>query len=149
MKKTIKTSTIIAVYNAINVAKLTKLSDTDKFKVIRMARAMKEVANGFNDFTKEAQEKLKDEQFDGMVEKAQQWQKDGEKTLLTESERIAINRYFADYNRKVEECVKVEAEKEIELEFELLGEDGFLQLAASNDWTCGQIMELEDIVCKE
>lgn len=149
MKKTIKTSVVIAVYNAINSAKLTKLTDIDKFKVIRMARSMKDIASGFNDFTKDAQEKLKDERFDIMVEKAQQWQREGENTTLTEEERVAVNRYFSEYNKKVDECVRTEADKNVDIEFELLTEEAFMQLAASNDWTCGQIIELEDLVCKE
>ena len=73
MKK-IATEKVLNVYNLINEAKISKMDDADKFKMIKIARALKPVATSFEDFKKDAGEKLKGENHDKMVEKAQQWQ---------------------------------------------------------------------------
>ena len=145
MKK-IATEKVLNVYNLINEAKISKMDDADKFKMIKIARALKPVATSFEDFKKDAGEKLKGENHDKMVEKAQQWQAEGEKTTLTEAERIEINKYFNDYNNKIVECLKEEAAKENELDFEPLGEEAFGKRVASNDWTLGQITAIEEVV---
>lgn len=145
MKK-ITTEKIMSVYNLISDAKLTKMEDGDKFKMIRMIRAFKPVVTNFEDFKKVASEKLKGENHDYMLEKAQQWQAEGEKTTLSESERIEINRYFNDYNNKIIECLKEEAQKENELDYEPLGAGAFGKFVASNDWTLGEIAAIEEVI---
>ena len=141
-----KTIDIVKAYRIINDAKLTKMEDADKFKVIKATRQLKPVAASFDEFVKEAQERLKPEGWDDMQKKARQWQEDGDKSALTAEERREINRYFMDYNAKVEECVKEEAEKEPELTYERLSEEAFGQFIASNDYDVRTIIELENIL---
>lgn len=139
-----KTIEIVKAYRIINEAKLTKMEDADKYKVIKAIRALKPIATSFDDFTKEAQERLKGEEFANMQKKAEQWQKEGEKTTLTMDERIAINRFFTDYNKRVEECVKEEAEKEVSPEYGRLSEEAFSKLIGSNDWSVKEILAVMD-----
>lgn len=139
-----KTIEIVKAYRIINEAKLTKMEDADKYKVIKAIRAMKPIATSFEDFTKDAQERLKGEEFANMQKKAEQWQKEGEKTTLTMDERIAINRFFTDYNKRVEECVKDEAEKEVSPEYGRLSEEAFSKLIGSNDWSVKEILAVMD-----
>lgn len=139
-----KTIEIVKAYRIINEAKLTKMEDADKYKVIKAIRAMKPIATSFDDFTKEAQERLKDDDFSAMQKKAEQWQKEGEQTTLTMEERIAINRFFTDYNKRVEECVKEEAEKEVSPEYGRLSEEAFSKLIGSNDWAVKEILAVMD-----
>lgn len=141
-----KTIDIVKAYRIINDAKLTKMEDADKFKVIKATRQLKPVAASFDEFVKEAQERLKPEGWDDMQKKARQWQEDGDKSTLTVEERREINRYFTDYNAKVEECVKEEAEKEHELTYERLSEEVFGKFVASNDYDVRTIIELENIL---
>lgn len=141
-----KTIDIVKAYRIINDAKLTKMEDADKFKVIKATRQLKPVATSFDEFVKEAQERLKPEDWDGMQKKARKWQEDGDKSTLTVEERREINRYFTDYNAKVEECVKEEAEKEPELTYERLSEEAFGKFIASNDYDVRTIIELENIL---
>lgn len=145
MKK-ITTEKILSVYNLISDAKLTKMEDCDKFKMIKIIRALKPVVTNFEDFKKVAKDKLKGDNHDYMLEKAQQWRAEGEKTTLSESERIEINRYFNDYNNKISECLKDEGLKENELDYEPLKEYVFGKLVASNDWTLGQIAAIEEVI---
>ena len=141
-----KTIDIVKAYRIINDAKLTKMEDADKFKVIKATRQLKPVAASFDEFVKEAQERLKPEGWDDMQKKARQWQEDGDKSALTAEERREINRYFMNYNAKVEECVKDEAEKEPELTYERLSEEAFGKFIASNDYDVRTIIELENIL---
>lgn len=141
-----KTIDIVKAYRIINDAKLTKMEDADKFKVIKATRQLKPVAASFDEFVKEAQERLKPEGWDDMQKKARQWQEDGDRSNLAVEERREINRYFMDYNAKVEECVKEEAEKEPELTYERLSEEAFEKFIASNDYDVRTIIELENIL---
>ena len=149
-----KTIEITNIFAVLNEAKLTKMEDADKFKVIKALRAIKPIAKGYEDFVEEAKNKLKADDHDKMTEKARAWNKDnqgkkvGELTQEEIDELNAINKYFSDYNSRVENCVKEEAEKEVELTFDKLNEEAFGKLVASNDWTCGQIMALSDAVAE-
>ena len=40
------------------------------------------------------------------------------------------------------------AEKEVKVEYELLDEDGFGKLMASNDWTLEQAAFISDYICE-
>ena len=82
-----------------------------------------------------------------MAEKAQQWQKEGEKTTLTATERAEINQFFADYQIEVDKCLNDEVNKEHELELTKLTAEEFTSLCDGNDWTAGQMLELMDIIC--
>ena len=149
-----KTIEITNIYAVLNEAKLTKMEDADKFKVIKALRVIKPVAKGYEDFVEEAKNKLKADDHDKMTEKALAWNKDnqgkkvGELTQVQIDELNTINTYFAEYNNRVETCLKEEAEKEVELTIDKLSEEAFGKLVASNDWTCGQIMALSDAVAE-
>ena len=149
-----KTIEITNIYAVLNEAKLTKMEDADKFKVIKALRVIKPIAKGYEDFIEEAKNQLKGDDHDKMTKKAQDWNKDnqgkkvGELTQEQIDELNAINTYFAEYNKRVETCLKEEAGKEVELTYDKLSEEAFSKLVASNDWTCGQIMALSDAVAE-
>ena len=146
-----KTEKIVNAYSLINPAKLSKMEDADKFKVIKAIRAMKPIAESFEGFIKDAREKLKDEKSEEMQERANKWnEKHGETKRNSDipaedlKELEAINAYFAKYGTKVNECVKEEADKEHELSFDKLTEDAFCKFIASNDFDVKSIVELQD-----
>lgn len=146
MKKTYKTMEIVAAYSKIKDAKLGKLEDEQKFAVIRIGKKLKQIAVDFEEFVQDAREKLKDEKFDEMQEKVQKWQG---KTAQTDDEKIevtAINAYYNIYNKKVEECVKPEAEKEVEIDIEPLTEDAFMGFVSANDFSISEILDLENVI---
>lgn len=143
-----KTKQVVEAYNVLGGAKLTKMEDKDKFTVIKAMRQMKPVATGYEDFVKDAQEKLKDEHFDDMRGKAQKWQEEGDKTALTVDERIEVNAYFAAYNKRVNDCLKEEREKEVELGYGRLDEEAFGKLVASNDFDVNTILLLGDALAE-
>ena len=142
-----KTLDIISVYKVLNEAKLSKMDDSDKFKVIKAVRALRSIANDFEELVKDVQEKLKDESFEEMQEKAKKWQEEGEKTSISVEERKSINQYFNDYSNKVDKCLKEEGEKDNELTFEKLTDEAFDKLTASNDWNVKTIIQVQDALC--
>lgn len=147
-----KTRQIVSAYKVLNEAKLTKMDDGDKFKVIKALRAMKVIAKDFEEFMGDAKEKLKGENHEEMLSKAQEWNsKHGNSKLgdlsAEEAKELAdMEKYFSDYSKKVDGCIVEEAEKEADLDFCKLSEEAFSKLAASNDWTCGQMMEIADVI---
>lgn len=142
-----KTSTIIEVYQLLNTAKLTKMESKEKFSVIKIMRAMKPVAEEWDSFVKTMDEKLKGENHEEMLSKAQQWQKEGEKTTLSLDERMAVNEYFAKFNKDRTEMITSEQSKEVNILFDKLTEEAFERLVDSNDFNVGQIVALQEAIC--
>ena len=81
-----------------------------------------------------------------MQKKAQQWQKDGDKTTLAEDERREINKFFNEYYKKLEECLKEETERKHELEYEKLSEDAFGKFISSNDFKVDDIIKIQEVM---
>ena len=143
-----KTSTIIEVYQLLNNAKLTKMESKKKFQIIRIMRAMKPVTEEWDSFVKTMDEKLKGEHHEEMLAKAQQWQKEGEKTTLSLDERMAVNEYFGKLDRERRQLVASEQSKEVNILFDKLTEEAFEHLVDSNDFNVGQIVALQEAICQ-
>lgn len=148
-----KTIDIVNAYNVLNAAKLSKLADADKFTVIRAMRALKPVYTGYEDAVKDAQERLKPEDFDALQKKAADWNathKDKKLSDLTPEERTTlegINTAFRDYTEKVEQCVRDIAETEKTLDYTRLSQDAFGKLLESNpEWKMQEILGVADVL---
>lgn len=142
-----KTKEIAVAYTLLKGAKLSKMEDEDKFKVIKAMRVMRPIAEKFDKDEKEAADKLKDEKHGEMSEKANQHNeallsKQVDK-LLPASELVTLNMYFNDYQKKLNECLKPLQEEEVPAEFDKLTEEAFKKLLASNDFTVEQMLDLE------
>jgi hypothetical protein len=144
-----KTNSIVTVFNLLNSAKINKVSDSGKIKVVKAVRQMKSIATNFDELLNDARERLKGEEHDEMAEKASRWQMEGDSVDLTDEEKIAINAYFMEYGNRIDECIKEEAEKEHTLSFTRLTEEEFEGLISSNDWDIKTIMEIEEVMCDE
>ena len=141
MKATVKQ--IVAAYNALGNTKSTKLEDSEKGKILKARKAMRPIAEDYEAFLKDCQETLKPENWDEIQTKLQKWQQEGEKTTLTEEERVEINKAVIDYQNKINKVVKEELEKEVEINFEKLEEGANVKLMSANDWTPNQLDEIE------
>lgn len=151
--KTMKTIDIVNAYNVLNAAKLSKLADADKFTVIRAMRALKPIYTGYEDAVKDAQERLKPEDFDALQKRAADWNathKDKKLSDLTPEERTTlegINTAFRDYTEKVEQCVRDIAETEKTLDYTRLSQDAFGKLLESNpEWKMQEILGVADVL---
>lgn len=148
-----KTIDIVNAYNVLNAAKLSKLADADKFTVIRAMRQLKPVYTGYEDAVKDAQERLKPEDFDALQKRAADWNathKDKQLKDLTPEERTTldgINAAYRDYTSKVEECIRDIAETEKTLDYTRLSQDAFGKLMESNpEWKMQEILGVADVL---
>lgn len=148
-----KTIDIVNAYNVLNAAKLTKLADADKFTVIRAMRQLKPVYTGYEEAVKDAQERLKPEDFDALQKRAADWNathKDKKLSDLTPEERTTlegINTAFRDYTEKVEQCIRDIAETEKTLDYTRLTQDAFGKLLESNpEWKMQEILGVADVL---
>ncbi|MCM1295796.1 MAG: hypothetical protein NC311_09670 [Muribaculaceae bacterium] len=141
MKKTITVIMAVAAYATLKEAKLTQMEDAEKFDTILAMRSLKKVAADYEDFAKDAQEKLKPENFSDLQDRAQRFEQ------LTDEEKLQVNRELQAYNAKVEECVNPEREKMTEVEFQPLSKDAFTRLMKSNDFTASTALTLYDVLC--
>lgn len=148
-----KTIDIVNAYNVLNAAKLSKLADADKFTVIRAMRQLKPVYTGYEDAVKDAQERLKPEDFDALQKRAADWNathKDKQLKDLTPEERTTldgINAAYRDYTSKVEECIRDIAETEKTLDYTRLSQDAFGKLLESNpEWKMQEILGVADVL---
>lgn len=140
-----KTEQVVAVYKLINESKLTKMEDADKFKIIKIMRAMKPIATSYEDFQKDAQEKLKDDNFEVMQKRAQDLQSNEGKGSPEEFREV--NAYYEKYYKALNDCLKSELEKENDFTYEKLSEDAFGKYLASNDFKMDEILKIEEAVC--
>lgn len=143
-----KTTRIVSIYELLSNAKINKVADQGKIKIIKAVREMKKISTDFNELLEDAREKLKGENHDVLIEKAARWQQEGDSVNLTDDEKIEINNYLADYSSKIDECIKDDAEKEHELEFTKLTEEEFEGLISSNDWDVKTIMDIQEVICE-
>lgn len=134
VKKT--TNDIVTAYRIINPAKLTKMETAERFALILITRQLKKVATEFDDFFKDVQEKLKPEGFDAIADKVQS------KKELTPEEIAAWNKY----NKDINDSLKGELDKEVELDFEPLGKEAFEKFIESNDLSVNDILAIEDVI---
>lgn len=129
---------IVKAYAKLGDVKVTTLEDKEVMKVIRMRKAMRPVSEDFNAFLEDVKTKFKPEGFEETVRKAQEgWDK------MSDSEKRAANELVTGYNRKVDEAVKEEADREVEIEFEPLSEDSLTKLMKENSMTVAE-MEMLD-----
>lgn len=142
MKKIIKTITAVSAYNVLKDAKLTHMEDGEKFAAIMAMRPLKKVATDYGDFAKDAQEKLKPENFGEIQEMARRFGQ------LTDEEKLRVNSELRAYDERVEKCVRPESLKEAEVEFEPLSKEAFSRLMKSNDLTAETSLTLYDILCE-
>ena len=144
MKKKVKN--IVEAYKVLGEAKVTKLEESEVIKVVKARKAMRPVADDFEAFLKDVQEKFKPENWESIQEKVAQWQKEGENTTLTEEERIEINKTLASYQNSINKAVNDELEREVEIEIESLKEESAIKLLTENGWELKKLDEIEIVL---
>lgn len=138
----IKIKNIVEAYKLLGEAKVTELEEQEVLKIIKARKVMRPIVEEFESFLKDCQEKFKPENWDKLQSKIQQWQQEGDKTTLSEEERIEINKTIIEYQIKINNAIKDEESRIVEITIEKLSEDSITKLLKHNDW---QISKLDDI----
>ena len=131
------------VYVLLNGAKLTKMGAKAQVKLVKIVRRMKGVVAPYEEYVKDAAEKLKGDNHAEMEALFNEWK---EKGTLDKDNQDKMKAYWKEFNQKLDESLQDEFEKQHEVEFEKLTEDEFEQLIASNEFTVNQIIEIEDLI---
>lgn len=137
---------VVNCYKILGEAKVTKLEDSEVVKIVKNRKVMRPIVNDYEAFLKDVQEKFKPKDWDEIQKKVQQWQQEGENTTLSASEKIAINKALIDYQRKIENAIKEELAKEIELNISILKEDSATKLLIENSWELNKLDDIEIIL---
>lgn len=135
MKVTIKK--IVDAYKALGEAKVTKLEEAEVIKVIKARKAMRPIAEEYDEFFKDCQEKFKPEDWDNIQKDLQQWHK------LTEARRVELDIILNAYQKKINETVKDELEREVELNIATLKEESATKILVENGWSVGKLDEID------
>lgn len=143
------TDKCVALFKVLNEVKLTKLSDADKYLIIKMLKKLRPIAENFEAYQKDAGERLKPTNWDEIIEKAQKWQQEGEETTLTDEEKKEINLAIYTYDTSVRNCVTEELMLEHEVEYKKISEEAFEKLLASNDWDAKTALFVSDEIVEE
>lgn len=138
-----KIKQIIEAYKLLGEAKVTKLEESEVIKVVKARKAMRPIADEFEAFLKDCQDKFKPEKWDAIQSDLQQWQKEGEKTTLSEERRIEINKAIIGYQGSIDKAMKDELDKEVELNIETLKEDSATKMLVENGWEIGKLDLIE------
>lgn len=146
-----KVKEIVQSYLILKEAKLTKMEDSDKFKIIRAMREMRPIVDKYSSDEKEATEKLEDEDYKSMMDKAEKHNdaiREGNKSgTLSHSELKEIKSCFEKVDKSKQECLKELQEEEKDIHFEKISEEALGKLIASNDFTVEQMLYLEITLC--
>ncbi len=133
-KVTIKTSDAVNAYNLLNQQKrdekevkgvrLSALETADIFKVLYIVKALKPIATAYTDFRNDVEKRFEPE---GFAERR------GKYETLPDTEKQELEKEFAEYQKKVNECMDAEWNKEQEIEaYERLDKDAFGKLVKDN-----------------
>lgn len=143
MKATVKQ--VVECYNLLDKTKVTKLDVADVIKILDARKAMRPTANDYEAFLKDCQEKFKPEDWDDIQKDLQQWQQEGESTSLSEERRIELNKAIIVYQKNMNEALKGELSREIELSVESLSKETRAKLMVENGWSVSEL-EIVEIV---
>ena len=107
------------VFNFLQGARMSRMKDNEKIQIIKLLRVMKPVAKDLQDAANDAAEKARKEYPDDM------------------------QKVIELVNKSTEDLASQEV---IGIDTQVLSPDAFERLCLSNDWTFGQIDELEQIL---
>lgn len=141
-----KIKSIVEAYKVLGEAKVTKLEESEVIKVVKARKVMRPIADEFEAFLKDVQEKFKPEGWEDVQKKLAKWQQEGEKTTLSEEDRIAINKALITYQSAINKAVNEELEREVELSIEKLKEESATKLLTENGWELKKLEEIEVVL---
>lgn len=140
MSKYMKIKEIVSAYKALGEAKVKDIEDSEIKKIVVNRKNMRSVAEAFEAFLKDVQEKFKPEGWDGIQEKIQKWSE------LSDEEKIELNKIVKVYETHIQDSLKEEYEKEVEVTIETLSEETLTKLLKYNDWSVSKLDDLSILV---
>lgn len=135
-----KVKEIVSAYKTLGEAKVNNLEESEIIKILKARKAMRFIAEDFNEFLKEVQDKFKPENFEEIQFKLQNWAE------LSDEDKVKMTNILKEYESKINTVVKDELEKEIELELEKINENSISKLLKNNEWPIQKLDEISIIL---
>lgn len=135
-----KLKEIVNTYKLLGEAKVMNLTEEEVLLIVIARKKMRKLVMEYEEYLKDIQDKLKPDDFDEMVTKAQNWDN------LSKKEQTQLGIKLKEYEAKVNNMVKDELEKEIELQLEPLPEECLAKLIKMNGWAMNKVDELSAIL---
>lgn len=109
---------------SVTGVKLSALETADIFKVLYIIKALKPIATAYEDFRKDVEKQFEPENW---RERAGKYEES------SDEEKAKLDKEFSEYQRKVDECLEAELNKEKEIEaYERLDKEVFGVLVKDN-----------------
>jgi len=150
---TIKTAKIHEVYLLLSKARYTKLTSEEKKQTLRLALALRPIADKYAGDTQLLQEKLKPSE--DIFDRFQEYQQtllmiqhpkaDLSRLPMGLSETRAFKEEWDQYNKLLEEEMK-NLDEDVELDVAPLSADAITHLMDSNEWTFDQVVLLSEAI---
>lgn len=139
----VKIGEIVNCYPVIMKSSLSKMNGKAKLQMLKIIKALKPIAIGFEDSRKEAVERLADDAYKAAMEKVNK-PNDYKEDEVKEALKVVKTSDEA-YNKFMQE----ESEKEVEVDYELLDEENFeALLEGSKDLMPQELMMLSELIAK-
>lgn len=146
-----RTRKVVEAYNILKGAKLVKLSKEEMFNVISGMIEMRPVVEKFNKDAEEAEDKMKGAKHDELLGKATKHnnaiQANSKKELLSVEDLTEVNKYFQEYQKKVNDFREALGEKDVAISVKKISEDVLFKLVEHNDsLTVEQVMVIKEVI---
>lgn len=126
-------------YNALSKATIATLNDKERLTIFRIRRALKPIAEEYNDFEKDAIDALKGVGFDDMAAKAEAGTLQGE-------ELVKWLNMAATYNKSLAHELKAKQAEDVDITLpERINEIVADKIIAENKWSAG-VMDALDVI---
>lgn len=131
-----KIKEIVNAYKTLGEAKVNNLEESEILKIVKARKSMRTIAEEFEAFLKDVQEKFKPDNFDEIQSKAQKWSE------LSDEEKIELNKLFKIYETSINKALAEEQEKDVDLTLDKLSEETISKLLKANEWSVNKLDEL-------
>lgn len=142
-----KITQIVDCYNILGESKVTKLEESEVIKIVKARKAMRSIAEEYEAFSKDIDEKLKYEGFDEddkiRLEIVRKF-KENHSYQLTQEEEESMKR-ISDYFSKVLKAKDEEGKREIEIEIEpfKLKEETSIKILSENGYELKKLDKID------
>lgn len=135
-----KLKEIVSTYKLLGEAKVMNLSEEEVLTIVIARKKMRILAMEYDEYLKDVQDKFRPDNFDELVIKAQSWDE------LSKEEQQSISNQLKAYEKKVNNVVKDELNKIVEIDIQPLSEECLAKLIKMNGWSINKIDELSAVL---
>lgn len=135
-----KLKEVVSLYKILGEAKVSNLDESEIIKIVKARKLIRQIAEEYDAFLKDVQEKFKPENFEYIQNALQNW------NSIDDQERIEVNKIVRTYELKINAAVEEELEKDVDIVLDKLSEESVTKLLKHNDWKLNKLDELQPML---